>query len=448
MNKPLTILCVICLAAGCSSGGGGTDTGASNEGQPKAQNETVTMATQYFPLTDAYAWQYTVEINEAIGDYTREHTYSTVDGIVTFNNSLAYKVKGDILEPYLENEISLFSKWDDGIYMLGLRGGYTANVGFYETITFTPAIRVLASSFTVGDSWTTTTQAQHQQNGILIDEDQLTFTVSVEAIEDVTTSAGIFTNCYRLHLHTVSSSQPSETEDSYIWLAEGVGIVKETLQNSEVSSSRELRYASLNGNEYGQAVVGVHSSILDDFDDGVLDLSWSINYERVASWTYSESGTELNMSDITLSPGENLGTVVLQQAIEPHGDFNVTYSFSWDSEQSLAATQGIYLQLQDNDDNALVWTGYQDDWPIFSGTIIAQIGSNNYSSSSLPDTGNATITVSRVGQNISIFWDGNLILSGVDSRPVEVLEISFPHSIANGSTSFFGNQAVDLISMY
>ena len=92
----------------CGGGGGG-----SGSNSPKPQDEAATMATQYFPLTDAFTWQYQIETDESNGDYDKEHNYTAVDGIITFNGALAYKVKSNVLEPYLESGNSIVNDFLD-----------------------------------------------------------------------------------------------------------------------------------------------------------------------------------------------------------------------------------------------------------------------------------------------------------------------------------------------
>lgn len=73
-------------------------------------------------------------------------------------------------------------------------------------------------------------------------------------------------------------------------------------------------------------------SILDDFNDGVLDPAWNITKENVKSWTYQEAGSKLTVSNIvsTLSGQANWGAAVtLGRSFDPVGDFKIDFDFSW-----------------------------------------------------------------------------------------------------------------------
>ncbi|MHC4122800.1 MAG: hypothetical protein ACYSSI_04440 [Planctomycetota bacterium] len=71
----------------------------------------------------------------------------------------------------------------------------------------------------------------------------------------------------------------------------------------------------------------VWADIYDHFDDGVLDTAWNVTFENTTEWTYSESGTDLNVTDV----GDVGAKVYISQDFYASGDFEAECSFSWDS---------------------------------------------------------------------------------------------------------------------
>ncbi len=101
--------------AGCGGSGDGNGGGTTIP-----QNESPTMATQYFPLAIGNIWQYYGSVTESNGNAYTEYTYRNSNKIVTINNYAAYIVKNDISTPDDENENFFYSKLDDGIYFHGI----------------------------------------------------------------------------------------------------------------------------------------------------------------------------------------------------------------------------------------------------------------------------------------------------------------------------------------
>jgi len=65
-----------------------------------------------------------------------------------------------------------------------------------------------------------------------------------------------------------------------------------------------------------------------------------------------------------------------------------------------------------------------------TGSGYVEPGINN-----LALSGSASITISRVGSDITINWDGVPILTGTSAAPVRRVEISFSHESVGGTVA-------------
>ncbi len=207
-------------------------------------------------------------------------------------------------------------------------------------------------------------------------------------------------------------------------------------------------------NAYGDQVV------YDHFDDGVLDSAWDIVLEYADGWTYSESGTLLTVTDISptfINPDPN-GTiwaiVRLTQSCAPLGDFQVEFSFSWDSEGDNRAMQLVWVSLYAVNGDLVARGGYCDGWVGHRGCKYADICGSTWHSGTdtLPLFGNASVGIDRNGDLVTVSWDGTPVFSGVCALPVEDVEVSFQYfaydyQYQGQTTSFFGSESVDVISV-
>jgi hypothetical protein len=205
----------------------------------------------------------------------------------------------------------------------------------------------------------------------------------------------------------------------------------------------------LSGTAYSEYI-----PVFDHFDDGTLDPAWSITLEEATGWSYTEAGTELTVTDIDPFGG---GKVILSRAFSSLNDFYVDLDFSWGSEGSNSAYQLIYLTLYDNSHNIIAFGGYQDPWNDSPGQKVLVIGAESHEThgpsyqppsdyylsgaDSLPLAGSASINISRVDDNLQLFWDNTLLVSGVDSTPLGEIEIEFMRYAIN----YFGTESVDQI---
>ncbi len=117
--------------------------------------------------------------------------------------------------------------------------------------------------------------------------------------------------------------------------------------------------------------------VYDHFDDGFLDVDWNIVFNESDGWTYIESGTNLNVTNI-VDPTRNINwaDVILSQTFTPLNDFRVNFSFSWDSEGYKRATQKVIIRLYDTENKIISRAGYVDAWLDARGKISALAGEN------------------------------------------------------------------------
>jgi hypothetical protein len=178
------------------------------------------------------------------------------------------------------------------------------------------------------------------------------------------------------------------------------------------------------------AVFGVVGGFTDDFDDGVLDPAWSISFQDATDWTYSESGTELIVTDITpavINPGSGgkWAIVKLRRDIAPLTDFRVDFEISWDSEDSVNPMQSLYIALYDGAGSRIALAGYYDAWSQQRGSQQAIAGSEQFISgfNTLDFSGTASIDIAREAGDVSINWDGSELVSGRVDGPLSRVEI-------------------------
>ena len=200
----------------------------------------------------------------------------------------------------------------------------------------------------------------------------------------------------------------------------------------------------------------------DHFNNDVLDPAWTESSINVQGWTYSESGTQLTVTDIVPIEHNSLewGNVILSsRTFSPLADFHLDFDVSWNSEEKGLAYQNLYVTLRDSSHNIVALAAYQDPWdsggqklfiikadhvnePDYAG------GSEYYwsGSGSLLLNDSAKIDVTRTGDNIQFFWNDVLLLSGTDGRAITQMDIQFwGIDCLNGS--FFGTESVDLVRL-
>lgn len=198
------------------------------------------------------------------------------------------------------------------------------------------------------------------------------------------------------------------------------------------------------------------TAVYDHFNDGGLDPAWSITFQDNATgWTYAESGTNLEVTDIVPNvvypmDGASWAIVKLSQTFTPLTDFNVDFDISWDSEGRMQAMQELLIRLYDSGGSLISLAGYGDAWVGNSGGKTGMAGANHFSSGqgTLPLTGSASIDISRVSSNVDVLWDSVGLVSGTSTAPISRVDLEFYYyAYSGGGGSFFGNESIDLVNV-
>jgi len=208
----------------------------------------------------------------------------------------------------------------------------------------------------------------------------------------------------------------------------------------------------------GLTVLPAHASIIlaDDFNDGTLDPAWSITFEGATGWTYTESGTNLTVTDIQ-DPTDDVdyGKVILSQSFTPLTDFQVDFDFSW-TEADLTAIQDIRISLYDADGYLFANGGFHDPWSKYQGGKLAWIsGGDSFWDGFFGNTGsdrlNGTVSldISRIGSDVNILWNGSNLVSRTYTASLSRVDVEFWTYYFTAKqgwpTSSFGSESVNLV---
>ncbi len=201
--------------------------------------------------------------------------------------------------------------------------------------------------------------------------------------------------------------------------------------------------------------------LIDEFDGNVLDPGWSLQFMNCVDWPHSIANSRLTVSDIAPSRGpatpeeSTTSWVRLSRPLEqPLGDFRIDSHVGWDSEDQRGALQYLVLYAFGPASILISSVQYGDDWLQFGGARKATIGRYgaaarhvNSGQDTLPDRGEADVAIERVGELVTIYWDGRELMRGLSSDPLATIAISFSwtaHSGPDGKSSF-GSEWVDSI---
>jgi hypothetical protein len=122
-----------------------------------------------------------------------------------------------------------------------------------------------------------------------------------------------------------------------------------------------------------------------------------------------------------------------------------------EGSNSVKAMQNLYFMLYDSSSNPIAYAGYHDAWASNKGEKFAHAGDNHYNSGAgtLDFSGSASINISRVGDAMNIFWDDDLLVSGLDGTPISGIDVKFCYyPSVKVSGAFFGSESVDLVEVY
>ncbi|MBC7855364.1 MAG: hypothetical protein IAF94_18195 [Pirellulaceae bacterium] len=191
--------------------------------------------------------------------------------------------------------------------------------------------------------------------------------------------------------------------------------------------------------------------VSDSFGGSALDPAWSITFEDATGWSHSVGGGQLDVTDITGAPsqpsgGSIYGTVKLTQNFGPIGDFQLQFDMGWAG--NLNAMQFVIANVVSSTGDVVAAGGYSDAWADSTGAKYARAGALEFSNGAgtLPQSGNASLTIERTGSNISVAWNGAQFLAGTDSTPITDVELTFGYyNFSGGST--FGTEVVSFVEL-
>jgi hypothetical protein len=171
--------------------------------------------------------------------------------------------------------------------------------------------------------------------------------------------------------------------------------------------------------------------------------------DAVLRLTYGENGSALTVTDIHSSTMNTWAKVSLGRSFDALADFDVDFNFSWDSEDSINAMQNISIGLYDISGSLITEAGYMDAWNGHYGMQYVLTDDKDYSYFSgfgiLGDSGSAEIDIKRVGKDIGFYWNNSWLFSGTDDDLLASISINFEYY--THTTSFFGSESVDLVSV-
>ncbi len=199
----------------------------------------------------------------------------------------------------------------------------------------------------------------------------------------------------------------------------------------------------------------------DDFEGESLDPAWKVELLRCQGWTHAVGGSRLTVTDLEppvrpSGPDESTHAWVRLSRRLPAalGDFRVEARLGWDSEDRLEAIQNLSVRLFGPGRHTITVEGYDDQWLQYRGGRGAQVGREgaplravNSGWDSLPARGAANLTIERLGERITAYWDGHELVRGLSSDPLVEVAFDFVwtvHAGANGE-SFFGREWIDSI---
>jgi hypothetical protein len=209
-------------------------------------------------------------------------------------------------------------------------------------------------------------------------------------------------------------------------------------------------------------IIGIGSTVNaglifnDHFNDASLDPAWGVTFQNATGWNYVEAGTALTVTGIgsasqDTGSGGNWATVNMSRSFAPLTDFNIGFSFSWDSKNSVNAMQYVGIELYDTSKNLISKAGFMDAWVDSTGQKYSTVGGLSYYSGydSLGLSGSAVIDITRSGSEIGINFNNSTILSGTNANQLADIKLAFGYYDYSGygKKSLFGSESVDLITV-
>jgi hypothetical protein len=192
----------------------------------------------------------------------------------------------------------------------------------------------------------------------------------------------------------------------------------------------------------------VTADINDHFNSGSLDPAWNTVYSNASNWTYSISGSKINVTDIGGAQNpSSTSRVYLQRNFSAPGDFQITSGLSWDSKSTTNAMQSLYIEAWSGS-SLVALGGYGDWWVSHNGQKYAAIQGGLYEYRSGMDTldytGSLNISMQRTNGTINILANGSLMLSEYCNSPIDKVMLEFAKE--NYPSGVFGTLSVDYVT--
>ena len=235
---------------------GGNDTENVNNGG--------TVATgNYFHLTVGSAWNYTETGVDWDGEYTEEYTTS-VTGTATINGITYAVVTEDGDSTYMRVENNAIYTLDyfqyDDVVAKSAALPNAAKAAAQQALAAEGELMLVDFNKPVGQSWTIYEDSQSGEGYSY----SSSYTGKIVGTENVTVSAGSFSNCVKVELTMAGSSSSSYTNETYstewrdtsfVWFGNGVGVVKESDSSTETNQgvSEEMSSSSMELTSYSIA---------------------------------------------------------------------------------------------------------------------------------------------------------------------------------------------------
>jgi hypothetical protein len=184
------------------------------------------------------------------------------------------------------------------------------------------------------------------------------------------------------------------------------------------------------------------AAVFDHFNNGQLDPAWGVTFQNATGWSYTESGTELVVSDIEMVTGPPNGVTLKRDFFAP-GDFEIKSGLSWDSLSSSSTIQTIDVRVYSGGALA-VQGGYTDPMLYSAGRRYGRIEGLKYiyDGGYQAYSGTAGITLKRVNGFVSVLWNDNVILSAYSDLPIDKVGLFF-----GGEYSYdYGKLSVDYVT--
>lgn len=184
----------------------------------------------------------------------------------------------------------------------------------------------------------------------------------------------------------------------------------------------------------------------DDFDSDTLDSGWSVELENLREWTREEGAARLGVASVEAAES-GAALIRFARRLPPAGDFRAQCRLGWEGESPLCI-QSAGLQLVGPARETIAYAYYTDGWIAARGGRSARVGADEVSAvyavtggDTLPDRGEALVTIERRDGFVSIWWNGEEMLRGESDLPlaeVHLVVTHHQHENYHGRSTFGG----------